>query len=305
MAIPERSLRTTRGFLELGGRPWLMGIVNATPDSFSDAGLHQTLEERLGLARELLAAGAEIIDIGGESGVTNRPAVDPDEEIARVVPLIERVSRELGALVSVDTYKPEVARAAIAAGAAIVNDISGLRDPALADVCAETGAGLVLMHTRAAPKRKVLDPRLDGRVVADVDAFLRERIALAQERGVAFEQLMLDPGPDFSKTPAQTVEVLRALGGLHALERPLLLAVSRKDFVGAITGRAPRERLAGTLAAVAHGVEAGAHVLRVHDVAETVEFLAVRAVLAGEAEIDSALRLADRLRWQQGDRSAR
>jgi dihydropteroate synthase len=305
MASPERSLRTARGVLELGGRPRLMGIVNATPDSFSDAGLHQTLEERVGLARELIAAGAEIIDIGGESGVTNRPPVDPEEEIARVVPLIERVSGDPGALVSVDTYKPEVARAAIAAGAAIVNDISGLRDPELADVCAQTGAGLVLMHTRAAPKQKLLDGRLDGRIVADVEAFLRERIGLALDRGVEFEQLMLDPGPDFSKTPAQTVEVLRALGGLHALGRPLLLAASRKDFIGAITARAPRERLAGTLAAVAYGVERGAHVLRVHDVVETAEFLAVRAVLAGEAEIDSARRLDDRLRWQQGDRSAR
>src|SRR5205807_3733476 len=120
--------------------------------------------------------------------------------------------------------------------------------------------------TRAAPKEKLLDPTLDGRVVGDVEAFLRERIEAAVARGVAFEQLVLDPGPDFGKTPAQTVEVLRALPALHALGRPLLLAVSRKDFVGAITGRPPRERLGGTLAAVAHGVTAGAHVLRVHDV---------------------------------------
>jgi dihydropteroate synthase len=294
-------LRSARGTLELrAGRPLLMGIVNATPDSFSDAGLHQTLEERVALAGELAAAGAAIIDIGGESGVTNRPPVDPEEEIARVVPVIERVSAELDVLVSVDTYKPEVARAAIDAGAAIVNDISGLRDPALADVCARTGAALVLMHTRATPKQKLLDPGLDGRVVADVESFLRERIRLALERGIAFEQLMLDPGPDFSKTPAQTVEVLRALDGLRALRRPLLLAVSRKDFIGAITGRPPRERLAGTLAAVAHGVRNGAHVLRVHDVAETAEFLAVAAVLNDEADVDAGLRLDDGLRRQQG-----
>jgi dihydropteroate synthase len=293
-------LRTARGVLELrAGRPVLMGIVNATPDSFSDAGLHQTLDERLALAGELVAAGAEIIDIGGESGVTNRPPVDPDEEIARVVPVIERVSGELGVLVSVDTYKPQVARAAIDAGAAIVNDISGVRDPELADVCAQTGAALVLMHTRTAPKQKLLDASLDARIVADVESFLRERIGLALERGVAFEQLMLDPGPDFSKTPAQTVAVLRALDGLHELGRPLLLAVSRKDFVGAITGRPPRERLAGTLAAIAHGVRSGAHVLRVHDVAATAEFLGVRAVLNGDADVDSALRLDDRLRRQQ------
>ena len=169
MSAPARLLHTSGGTLELGGRPWLMGIVNATPDSFSDAGLGQTLEERVELARSLLRAGADVIDVGGESGVTNRPAVDPAEEIERVVPLIERLTDELGALVSVDTYKPAVARAAIAAGASIVNDVSGLRDPELADVCAETGAGLMLMHTRAAPKQKLLDPGLDGRVIADVE----------------------------------------------------------------------------------------------------------------------------------------
>jgi len=220
--------------------------------------------------------------------------------VRRVAPLIEQVAGELGALVSVDTYKPEVARAAIAAGASIVNDVSGLRDPGLADVCAETGAGLVLMHTRATPKQKLLDSSLDERVVADVEAFLRERIELACARGVEFEQLLLDPGPDFGKTPAQTVQALRALPSLHELGRPLLLAVSRKDFVGAITGRAPRERLAGTLAAVAHGVRSGAHLLRVHDVAETADFLAVQAALDGARELDPALRLPDELRREQG-----
>lgn len=296
---PALPLRTTAGTLELGGRPWLMGIVNATPDSFSDGGVHRTLGERVELARSLVDAGAEMIDIGGESGVTNQPPVASEEEIERVVPLIERVTSELGALVSVDTYKPAVARAAIAAGAAIVNDVSGLRDPALADVCAQTGAGLVLMHTRAAPKEKLLDPDLDGRVVADVELFLGERIALAMSRGVAFEQLMLDPGPDFGKTPAQTVEVLRALPGLHALQRPVLLAVSRKDFVGAITLRPPGARLAGTLAAVGHGVQAGAHVLRVHDVTDVADYLAVRAALTGEAEVDSGLSLVIDLRRDQ------
>ena len=205
---------------------------------------------------------------------------------------------------SVDTYKPAVARAAIAAGAAIVNDVSGLRDPELADVCAGTGAGLVLMHTRAAPKQKLLDPTLDGLVGADVKRFLRERISVAMAHGVAFEQLMLDPGPDFAKTPAQTVEVLRELSDLHELERPLLLAVSRKDFVGAITQRPPRERLAGTLAAVGHGVDAGAHVLRVHDVADVADYLAVRAALSGEAEVDSALRLATELRREPRPRKS-
>ena len=299
MSAPALSLQTSAGVLELGGAPWLMGVVNATPDSFSDAGLHQTLEERVALGRKLLASGAQIIDIGGESGVTNRPAVAADEEIERVVPLIRMVSAQLGAIVSVDTYKPAVAQAAIDAGASIVNDVSGLRDPRLAEVCAATGAALVIMHTRAAPKQKLLDPALDGRVAEDVLAFLRERIEVAVGRGVAFEQLMLDPGPDFAKTPSQTVEVLRALPDLHALGRPVLLAVSRKDFVGAITHRAPRERLAGTLAAVAHGISSGAHVLRVHDVAETADFMAVRAVLAGEQRLGSEARVKDSLRWAQ------
>jgi dihydropteroate synthase len=276
-----------------------MGIVNATPDSFSDAGLGQSVEDRVTRARVLLSAGADLIDIGGESGVTNRPAVTPDEEISRVVPVIERVAGELGALVSVDTYKPAVARAAIAAGAAVVNDVSGLRDPELADVCAETGAGLVLMHTRAAPKEKLLEPAWDDCVVADVRAFLEERIELAMSRGVAFEQLMLDPGPDFGKTPFQTIAVLRGLPELRTIGRPILLAASRKDFVGALTGRAPRDRGAGTLAAVAHGVAAGANVLRVHDVEAAADFLAVAGALAGTTEVDPDLRLHDTVRWDQ------
>jgi len=296
---PELTLATQRGELRLGGRPLLMGIVNATPDSFSDAGLAQTLEARVERARTLLADGADLIDIGGESGVTNRPPVRPEEEIERVVPLIEAVASGLGAHVSVDTYKPVVAKAAVKAGASIVNDVSGLRDPELADVCAETGAALVLMHTIAPPKQKLLDPSLDGRIVGEVERFLAERIELAMSRGVAFEQLMVDPGPDFSKTPAQTVAVLRALPALHALGRPILLAVSRKDFVGALTGRAPRARLAGTLAAMAHGVQGGAHVLRIHDIADAADFLAVSEALAGSDDVDSALRVSDGVRWQQ------
>lgn len=277
----------------------LMGIVNATPDSFSDAGGQKPVDVLVELARALLDAGATIIDIGGESGVTDRPAVDPEEEIARVLPVIERVAGELGARVSVDTYKPAVAREAIAAGAAIVNDTSGLRDPALAEVCAQTGAGLVLMHTVAPPKQKLLDPSLDGRIVDDVEEFLRARIATACARGMTFEQLLLDPGPDFSKTPSQTVSVLQALSELHALERPLLLALSRKDFIGALTSRPPRERLAGTLAAIAFAVDAGAHILRVHDVAAVADYLAVRAALEGLVEVDPSLRLVDELRWER------
>jgi dihydropteroate synthase len=300
MTAPATQLRTSHGTLTLGGpgvAPLIMGIVNATPDSFSDAGLERSLDARVTLARQLLADGAALIDIGGESGVTNRPAVDAAEEIERVVPLIARVVSELGARVSVDTYKPEVAVAAVAAGASIVNDVSGLRDPELADVCAQTGAALVVMHTIAEPKRRLHDRSLDGLMAGEVSRFLEARIELAVGRGVAFEQLLLDPGPDFSKTPAQTIEVLRELPALQAFGRPVLLAVSRKDFIGALTARGPRERLAGTLAAVAYGVGAGAHMLRLHDVGAAREFLEVLRALDGSDDVDPGLQLADALRW--------
>jgi dihydropteroate synthase len=282
----------------LGAEPWLMGIVNATPDSFSDGGLRSTLAARLALARELAGAGARILDVGGESGVTNRPAIEPAQEIERVVPLIEAIAAELDVLVSVDTYKPTVAAAAIDSGAVIVNDVSGLRDPELAAVCARSGAALVVMHTAAPPKQRLQDAALYADVVAEVTSFLAARLELARSLGVADEQLIVDPGPDFTKTPAQTIELLRGAARLHELGRPLLMALSRKDFVGALTGRSPRRRDAGTLAALAHGVDVGAHILRVHDVAAAADFLAVRAALRGERAVPTDLRLPDELRWE-------
>jgi dihydropteroate synthase len=273
-----------------------MGVVNASPDSFSDGGRLQTLEQRVELADELLRTGADVLDVGGESASTDRPAVAVEQEIQRVVPLIERVVAELGALVSVDTYKPAVARAAIEAGAAIVNDVSGLRDPQLARVCAETGAALVVMHTRAAPKQRMQDPDLYRDVRAEVREFLEDRVELALREGVAREQLILDPGPDFAKTPAQTVELLRGVGELHELGCPLLMAVSRKDFIGALTGRPPRERLAGTLAALAFGIDQGAHVFRVHDVGHARDYLKVRSALNGDLALPAELALTEDLR---------
>ena len=304
MSAPARTLATSAGRLTLGGdsdppAPLIMGIVNATPDSFSDAGLAQTLDARVALAAAQLDDGAALIDVGGESGTTDRPPVTAEEEIARVVPVIAALVSALGARVSVDTYKPAVARAAIAAGASIVNDVSGLRDPQLADVCAQTGAGLVVMHTIAPPKQRLHDRSLDGRIAGEVRRFLAERIAVALDHGVAAEQLVVDPGPDFSKTPSQSIEVLRELGALHELGRPILLAVSRKDFVGALTGRAPRERLGGTLGAVAHGVRAGAHLLRLHDVGAAHDFLTVLGALDGCTPVDPDLRVDDRLRWDR------
>jgi dihydropteroate synthase len=280
-------LRAAGLTLPLAERPLLMGIVNATPDSFSDGGEAPTVGARLELSRRLLRSGADVIDVGGESARGDRPGVPVAEEIERVVPVVEELAGE-GALVSVDTYKPAVAAAAVAAGAAIVNDASGLNDEALAGVCASTGAALVIMHTRVAPKGTLLDPGRYEDVVADVVGFLEARMEVAMALGVLEEQIVLDPGPDFAKTPAQTVDVLRRLDAVVALGRPVLLAVSRKDFVGALTGQEPRERDAGTLAALAHGIDAGAHILRVHDVAGAADYLAVRAALRGERELAPA-----------------
>jgi dihydropteroate synthase len=298
VSAPSHRLRAVDRVLELGPRPWLMGIVNASPDSFSDGARHMTLDARVELARELLAAGADILDIGGESASTGRPPVAEQEEIERVVPLVERVVGELGAIVSVDTYKPPVARAAIAAGARIVNDVSGLCAPGLAELCAQTGAALVVMHTRAAPRERLQDPDLYGDITDEVLVFLRERIAVALAAGVSSEQLIVDPGPDFAKTPAQTIRLLAEVARLHELGLPLLMAISRKDFIGALTGRAPRERLAGTLAALAHGLDAGAHIFRVHDVAAVRDYLMVRAALSREIEPSRDLALAEELRYE-------
>jgi dihydropteroate synthase len=285
-----------RSFELVKGAPLVMGIVNASPESFSDGGRYGTLDAQVERAAELVAQGADLIDVGGESGVTGVPAVAAEEEARRVVPLVERLAAG-GMLVSVDTWKPAVARAVLAAGAVLINDVSGLRDPELADACANAAAGLVVMHTRAEPKVKAF-PDYDD-VVADVVQFVRERVGVALERGVEEERIVVDPGPDFAKTPAQTVAVLRELDRLAELGRPILLAISRKDFIGALTERAPREREAGTLAALAAGVDAGAAIVRVHDVAGAVDYLKVRAALAGERDVDPDLRLPDELRRQR------
>jgi dihydropteroate synthase len=274
-------LRAGRRRLELDGRPLLMGILNATPDSFSDGRGEEPVAARLARGRALVAAGADIIDIGGESARGDRPAVSAAEEISRVEELVAAFGED-DVLTSIDTYKFPVAEAAIAAGASIVNDVSGLRDPRLAELCASTGAALVIMHTAVRPKGTLLDPATYSDVVGEVATFLRERIAIAVDAGVSEEQLILDPGPDFAKTPAQTVAVLRRMDVLRAFGRPILLAASRKDFVGAITGRAPADRDPATLAALGFGVDEGASILRVHDVAGAFDYLAVRSVLRGE-----------------------
>jgi len=301
----ERDALSTPPPLVVRGRPVdlnepaLMGIVNATPDSFSDGGLHPTTEARVELALDLVGQGATIIDVGGQSGITGVPEVAVEEEIARVVPVVEGIHAEMpGLVISVDTYRPAVVEAVLAAGAALVNDVSGLLYPEVAQLCGSLGAGLVIMHTRARPKHKVLDPDLYDDVTGDVVGFLRERIDAAVARGMAPEAIVVDPGPDFAKTPAQTVDVLRGMDRVRALGRPVLLALSRKDFVGAVTGRPPRARLGGTLAAV--GALAGpGMILRVHDVDAVRDYLAVAAVLAGRAELPADARLAEGLRWER------
>jgi dihydropteroate synthase len=285
MASVERNDRAV-GFvaaarrIDLSDRPLLMGVLNATPDSFSDAGLYPTLATQVERGLQLIHDGADIIDVGGESAATDKPVVGVEEEVNRVVPLIAELASRSETTISVDTYKPDVARAAIAAGASIVNDISGLRDPVLADVCAATGAALVVMHNRGVPKQRLTDPELYGDVVDDVVCFLRERIAVAERRGVAKESVIADPGPDFSKTPAQTIEVLRNVDVIVQLGYPVLMPISRKDFIGALLQQKPRARLAGTLAALDHGLSHGAHIFRVHDIAEARAFVSTRKALS-------------------------
>jgi dihydropteroate synthase len=293
--VAPRSFLTPTGHIEIGLRPLIMGIVNATPNSFSDAGELRTLAERVARAEQLVADGADLIDVGGQSGVTNEAEIPAELEAERVVPLVEALAQR-GILVSVDTYRPLVAQAAIDAGAGIINDVSGLLYPEVAELCAATGAALVVMHTRTPPKTRLDDPDRYADVTDDVVAFLHERIAVAGEHGLGGNRIIVDPGPDFSKTPVQTVDVLRHLDRIEAIGHPVLLALSRKDFVGAITRRRPKERLAGTLGAIAALAGRPGHILRVHDVAAVRDFFDVLGVLRGDAEIDRDAVLAEELR---------
>jgi dihydropteroate synthase len=289
-----------RGAVVDMGEPVIMGIVNATPDSFSDGGAYATTDARVARAVELAEAGASIIDVGGQSGITGVPEVEAAEEIDRVVPVVAGIRSALpGVTISVDTYRPEVVEAVLDVGAAIVNDVSGLLYPEVASLCAAAGAGLVVMHTRAQPKHKVLDPGLYEDVTADVVEFLSARLDLAAARGVPQDATIVDPGPDFAKTPHQTVQVLRDIDRVRALGRPVLLALSRKDFIGAVTGKPPRDRLGGTLAAVGHLAGPGT-ILRVHDVSVVADYLRVAAVLAGRADVPPDLVLRDDLRRVRG-----
>jgi dihydropteroate synthase len=258
----------------------LMGVVNVTPDSFSDGGLYLDPEAAVAHGRELSAAGAEILDVGGESTRPGAEEVPEEEELRRVIPVIEGlVATE--AQVSVDTSKAAVAGAAIDAGATIVNDVTALRgDSEMAPLCAERGATVVLMHMRGKPRTMQDDPRYDD-VVAEVRSFLAERLQAAVAAGVAEEDVWLDPGIGFGKTAAHNMELLRRLGELRDLGRPLVIGTSRKSFIGRVDGSAAGERLGGTIASSVLAAAEGAEVLRVHDVAEVRQALAVATAILG------------------------
>lgn len=280
-------------------RPLVMGIVNTNADSFSDPGA-RTVDAVVDGALAMVAAGAGALDVGAQSAITGRQPAEPDGEAAAVVPVVRAVVHACpGVIVSVDTFKPAVARAVLEAGAHLVNDVSGLRDPTMARLCADACAGLVVMHTAAPPLVRRQEPGLYRRVGAEVAAFLAARVALALDAGVGPESIVVDPGVDFAKTPAQTVELLRDLGPVVDLARPVLLALSRKDFVGALTGRPPAERDAGTLGAVAALRHIPGQILRVHDVAGTVEMLRVLDAIAGPEPPPTELVLDEELRHQR------
>jgi dihydropteroate synthase len=258
----------------------LMGVVNVTPDSFSDGGLYLDPEAAIAHGRELVAAGAEILDVGGESTRPGAEVVGEAEELQRVVPVVEGLS-DAGCRISVDTSKARVAEAALGAGAEIVNDVTALRgDPAMASVCAERGATVVLMHMLGEPRTMQDDPRYDD-VVAEVKTFLAERLEFAVAAGIAKERVWLDPGIGFGKTAAHNMELLRRLGELRDLGRPLVIGTSRKSFLGRVDGSAAGERLGGTIASSVLAAAEGAAVLRVHDVAEMSQALAVTAAILG------------------------
>jgi dihydropteroate synthase len=255
--------------------PAVMGVVNVTPDSFSDGGRFFAAADALAQALTLVGEGAAIVDIGGESTRPGSELVTPDEELRRVLPVVEALSGSVGVPISVDTMKAGVARRALAAGAALINDVSALRhDGDMVDVVAESGCPVCLMHMQGMPKTMQDDPRYDD-VVDEVLRFLEERVAFALARGVREQQIMVDPGIGFGKTVAHNLALLDGLTRFTSLGRPVLLGASRKRFLGAILGAEPAGRVTGTVVTTVMGYLAGAHVFRVHDVKPNFEALRV------------------------------
>ena len=271
---------STRGPFETRWlRPSVMGVLNVTPDSFSDGGRFVEPADAVGHARRLLAEGAALVDVGGESTRPGAAPVTAGEELERVVPVLEGLS---GVPLSIDTSKAEVARRALELGVELVNDVTALRgDPAMAEVVANGGAYVCLMHMQGEPRTMQAAPHYDD-VVTDVLAFLEERVAFAVEQGIRKDRICVDPGIGFGKTPDQNLELLRRLDELCALGRPVLVGVSRKSTLGKVLGDATATQagLAASLAAAVLAFERGAAMIRAHDVRETVEALAVAAAVA-------------------------
>ncbi len=258
--------------------PLIMGVVNVTPDSFSDGGLFLDADAAVRHGLQLVDEGADILDVGGESTRPGAEPVSEEEERQRVLRVVERLAQGAGARLSIDTTKLAVARAALDAGATLVNDVSAFRfDPGMAALVAETGAGCCLMHMLGEPRTMQQDPRYDD-VVADVKAFLEERLAFAVSEGIDEENVWLDPGIGFGKTVEHNLELLRRLDEIVAIGRPVVVGTSRKSFLGKLAGgRDEDHRLPGTIATNVLALERGASVFRVHDVAQNVDALAVAA----------------------------
>jgi dihydropteroate synthase len=264
----------------------LMGVVNVTPDSFSDGGLFLDPEAAIAHGRRLAQQGADILDVGGESTRPGAEAVSAEEERDRVAPVVAGLAADNGAGVpiSIDTSKASVAQAALDAGAEIVNDVTAFRaDPELAGLCGERGCGVVLMHMLGTPRTMQENPTYDD-VVDDVKAFLGERIEAAMAAGVDEERIWIDPGIGFGKTLEHNLELLRRLGELRGLGRPIVIGTSRKSFIGKLTGREVDRRLGGTIASNVLAVRAGADVIRVHDVLELRQAITVAEVILGQRD---------------------
>ena len=278
-------------------RTRVMGIVNVTPDSFSDGGDHASTDAAVAHALKLAEAGADLLDIGGESTRPGAQEVSLEEELRRVVPVIERLARQTGLPISVDTCKPEVMRAAVQAGAGMINDVCALRREGALDTAAALGVPVVLMHMLGEPRSMQEDPRYDD-VVAQVHRFLAERIFAAELAGIPKKHLVADPGFGFGKTTAHHLELLAGLERLAELGVPVLAGLSRKRSIGELTGRqVPAERVAGSVAAHLLAAQRGARIVRVHDVAATVDALkvweAVAAVPAPRRDAAPAIRWPD------------
>ena len=263
-------------------RPGIMGIVNVTPDSFSDGGRFATTEQAIAHAERLVAEGADILDVGGESSRPGAVPIDLPEEIRRVVPVVAALAARFPVPISVDTTKPEVARAALAAGAAIINDINGLADPAMRAVVAASDGAVVIMHMQGSPRTMQAAPTYSD-VVATVAGYLEDRVTAAEIAGISRDRIAVDPGIGFGKTFDHNLALLRALDRFAATGCPVLVGTSRKGFLGTITGRSVADRLAGSVASSLAAASRGASIVRVHDVAATVD-----ALLVWEAQVGFA-----------------